>query len=1127
MRSSIRRLAFAAALASLFSPAPAAPAEAASLRDRSFADESLYLADVDEPYDVLAERLPNAAAWRRYREELGVPSRVWIDPRSGAPVNLLTRVPLLPGSGLGNNVKLADVERLLGRPVPAVDAAVAGDAVAAYARLHAEVLGIDIAQLGAPLAESVADGLWHVWVPQRAGGVPVRDAGLAATLRHGNLVLLGLEGWGDVRLDLQPRLSADEALEVGFEFAGGRRVEDRLVDGPRLELLLTAAPGETEAKPFAGEIGAGYGHRLAWTFVFQRPSEAGDWEISVDAHDARVLGLGDARSTADQRRLTGGVYTMTNTDICPSAERCGTLQSGFPMPFADTGLAGASAFTDSAGRFSASGSVTTRLRGRHVRVDDGCGPLTQSTAQGDLDLGGAEGDHACEVPVGASLGDTAGARTTFYELNKLIEMARGWIPGDAFLQGQIRVRTNDFSDRCNGAYSGATESITLLAAGPGKCRATAELAGLADHEWGHALDDHDLRPGISRPGEAYGDIVAAYRLQSSCIGSGFRTPDFQDPAIPDCGDTLDGTGSNTNNSIFFKAHCATDCSGLREIDFAKHDADGDGRADAVPDTVQNYVCTVCDTFGQRGPCNRQTHCESAAVTQAAWDLATRDLTAEPFKLDRQSAFILANRLFYSGSRNIRNWYSCGCARGKAHGCRSHSGFMQWLAADDDNGSLDDGTPHLGALRAAFGRHGIACSEPLAPNSGCAGAPTAAPSLAAFPGDEQVALQWSPVAGATRYRVFRAEGLRACEDGKTLIGTTAGTSFTDAQVMNGRRYSYLVAADNGNDACLGPASNCAGATPREATFSLSCPGGLSVPRGGSGGVACTFSASPEFTGGSVLPVCFPPAGGTCGFSASPVFLAPGQTKTVTLTVHVSASAAPGNYGFTVTGTSGGVTQGQALNLNVPSFGLACDPSSLTAAPGGSATTGCVFTGASTTSSAALSCRHLPSGLSCAFNPATILPPLSVPHTSTLTVAAAPGAFPGTHDIDAVATVPGSAVARHTLQVDVPTAAADFQVKCADRDLDLLPGQAVTLACSVRSLNAFAAPVGLSCGGVGGVTCALAPTSVTPAAGATVATLATVTVSPNHAPGTFTLRLTGTSGGLTRFFDVVLTISTLEP
>ena len=46
--------------------------------------------------------------------------------------------------------------------------------------------------------------------------------------------------------------------------------------------------------------------------------------------------------------------------------------------------------------------------------------------------------------------------------------------------------------------------------------------------------------------------------------------------------------------------------------------------------------------------------------------------------------------------------------------------MNLLAADDDNGNLADGTPHMTAIHAAFNRHNIACATPAPVNSGCVG-----------------------------------------------------------------------------------------------------------------------------------------------------------------------------------------------------------------------------------------------------------------------------------------------------------------------------------------------------------------------------------------------------------------------
>src|SRR4029450_10888479 len=98
--------------------------------------------------------------------------------------------------------------------------------------------------------------------------------------------------------------------------------------------------------------------------------------------------------------------------------------------------------------------------------------------------------------------------------------------------------------------------------------------------------------------------------------------------------------------------------------------------------------------GHRGgaprPAARQVHCAAAPSRQAAWDFVTRDLTAPPFNLDRQTAFLVGNRIFYQGSGNIGAWHACTCA-GSSSGCGATNAYIQWLAADDDNGNLNDGT----------------------------------------------------------------------------------------------------------------------------------------------------------------------------------------------------------------------------------------------------------------------------------------------------------------------------------------------------------------------------------------------------------------------------------------------------
>jgi hypothetical protein len=293
----------------------------------------------------------------------------------------------------------------------------------------------------------------------------------------------------------------------------------------------------------------------------------------------------------------------------------------------------------------------------------------------------------------------------------------------------IQVNRSGLAVGCNAFWQSLTQKINLTWSGKDQCGQpacgnTGEIATIIDHEWGHGLDDNDANGALSNTSEAYADIASMYRLQGSCVAYGLNFGFNWG-----CGQTSDFTGFNANEpdsnpcppclrcpddsippppcdqdlenctSPRLPSRCNLDCSGWREADYLLKAGNGS-------DTVQNYVCSQC-TSGD-GPCGKQVHCAAAPVTQAAWDLATRDLRGPPFAYDSVTAFIIANKLFYQGSGNIGSWYECDCGAQTSSGCGSGSGYMQWLAADDDNGNLLDGTPHLTAIFNAFHRHEIAC-----------------------------------------------------------------------------------------------------------------------------------------------------------------------------------------------------------------------------------------------------------------------------------------------------------------------------------------------------------------------------------------------------------------------------------
>jgi hypothetical protein len=76
----------------------------------------------------------------------------------------------------------------------------------------------------------------------------------------------------------------------------------------------------------------------------------------------------------------------------------------------------------------------------------------------------------------------------------------------------------------------------------------------------------------------------------------------------------------------------------------------------------------------------------------------------------------------------------------------------------------------------------------------------------------VDLAWTAVPGAATYAVYRTEGARSCMPGKTRIGETAATQFSDSGLQDGRRYFYSVLPVGSNASCMGPMSPCAQVVP---------------------------------------------------------------------------------------------------------------------------------------------------------------------------------------------------------------------------------------------------------------------------------------------------------------------------
>ena len=772
--------------------------EPSPLASKAFFKPELTIPITNEPLQALQPQLSaqSASAWNDFFARNGKDFNVYLDPRTGAATSIQGVIPMIPGDGVGNNVTLASMRLQLGRAVTEVNEAVVGDLIVKFVAENAAAIGVDPVQLGEPRVTHVAEHIWMIHIPQQVSGVPVRHARVAAVINHGNLILLGTESWSKPAVDVKPAVAPEQAMALAADTLGLYETPGNVWMQPTLEIAPMARAGTQNGQTFIGTAGNGYAHALVWSYGFQEAGRNERWKVTVDAHTGELLAFEDDNHYLDAN-IQGGIYPSTNTEICPNNEQCGTMQPNSPMPWANTGLPAPNDFTDGAGVYdfpAGATSATTTLTGRYVRISDACGTVSFSSTTGNMNMGGVNGNHDCTIGNGGGAGNTAAARSSFYELNKLAEQARGWLPSNTWLQNQLPSNVN-INSTCNAFWNGT--SVNFYRSGGG-CRNTGEIGAVFDHEWGHGIDDNDANGTLSSSSEGYADIAAIYRLQTSCVGHGFfRTLD------DGCGMTQDGTGFNVNEAQTGPAHCATDCSGVRDADFAKHSPN-------TPQTPQNFVCSSCGSGS--GPCGRQVHCAAGPTRQAAWDFVARDLRTTPFNYDSNTAFIVANKIFYQGSGNIGTWHACDCSAGTSNGCGATNGYMSWLAADDDNGNLNDGTPHMTAIHAAFNRHNIACSTPAPVNSGCADGPTTAPSATATPGDGQVDLSWTATTGATQYWVMKTEGFASCNFGKAKIATVTGTSYTDSEVANGRQYCYSIVGAGSSAACYSQASECVCTTP---------------------------------------------------------------------------------------------------------------------------------------------------------------------------------------------------------------------------------------------------------------------------------------------------------------------------
>ncbi len=581
-------------------------------------------------------------------------------------------VPLLPGRGnslthrdvgldVGAEARIDDLERLL----------------RGFMAEHRALLRIDPADfvLDRQASQPYGDGnyYWSVEFQQRKAGVPVDRAKVFFRINHGNIVQFGTDLVGDVVISTRPDLNKYEAqgIVLGlYDLTSADLAE--IVEPGRLHVLPVLLPGERPGEAYSGRAAAGYGHVLAWEFVFRRRGDDATYRSVVDAHTGELLEMVDANLYAT---VKGGVYPETNTDT----------EQTLPFPFAAVSDDGGQKVTDASGNYTYDGGTAeVKLNGQYTRISDNCGSISHTdNTDGNLDLGtSANGD--CDTPGFGGNGNTHSARTGFYHLTTQNRNAKAILTSNTWLDGNLTANMN-INNQCNAFWNGST--VNFYRSG-GPCENTGEIVDVFLHEWGHGLDQNtNGSPPENGSGEAYADTFAFIYNGNSCIGENF-TP-----------------GSPCMN-------CGS-CTGVRNM--APFSSGGSGTI-ASPANVEANGGINCDTWtcpftGYLGPMGYEGHCESYIASTANWDLqgSVGSGTFSDIWYGSLSSTQSAYRVVSGGQCNTG---------ADVDGCGANNWYTVYLSVDDDNGDLSDGTPHGCEIYEAFDAHGIACGAD--PPPGCDG-----------------------------------------------------------------------------------------------------------------------------------------------------------------------------------------------------------------------------------------------------------------------------------------------------------------------------------------------------------------------------------------------------------------------
>jgi hypothetical protein len=610
-------------------------------------------------------------------------------------------------------------------------------------------------------------------------GVKVEKAHLSFHLNHGAIVQIGQEYICDTIYDLDPKpnITPEDALNILWDYIGGKLEDDEIIESGRISAIPVLSK---EALAGNYEIGKGLKYKLVYTIVFKRNGQVGTWEAKIDAKTGEILSFSDINFYG---HIQGGVYKTDGKN---------RKEEKMPFPYCDYGN---NLYSNILGNFSGTYGVST-MKGNHAKIYDFCGISSESSISlssnqdGLIDFGTNEGKD-CETPGYGGDGNTKAARTQYWNLTNMKIKASKYYP--ELFNLSLIIDTN-YSKWCNAEqfwqYIKFYKSSTVSEEGNVReCGNSGEFPGIGFHEFGHFIDRNIGENTI--PSEATADIFSFLETRNSCF--------VDDYFNENCGGYGDACLS---------------CTGWRDVDYQKH-------SNNQPWNIGNYGnvwhCDPVQGQSQGGVCwyykngnyyYLENHCESGIATQAMWDLINRYLIDY---IDLDSAWQLGERFFYGALLSLTSYYTCDFDNRLTNGCGEGSLYMTLKQVDDDDGRLDNGTPHARAIFKALNNHLIACGDENSPENQdytiCP--PPYKPTLYGFSASGenkdkgQNILYW-PSQNITTY-VYRNEV--SCNHGFARIGSTSGSCFQDLEVYPGITYYYRIQQRIFTPDCYSEVSDC--------------------------------------------------------------------------------------------------------------------------------------------------------------------------------------------------------------------------------------------------------------------------------------------------------------------------------